>query len=93
MTGLLLLLRRRWLLALAGLLLTMAACLNVVSHGQPSYRASSQMLFLLPPTSTDPKEPPVNPYLNLRDGMGTVANLISGMVTTKDVQLGSKAAG
>jgi hypothetical protein len=93
MAGVLALLRRRWLLALAGLLLTMAACLNVVSHGQPSYRASSQMLFLLPPTSTDPTQPPVNPYLNLQGGMGTMANLISGMVTTKDVQLELAARG
>ncbi|GAB3254481.1 hypothetical protein [Nocardioides dilutus] len=86
MVGVLLLLRRRWRLALAGLLLTIAFCGNVLASAQPYYQATGQMLFLLPPTNPDPTRPPVNPYLNLQDGMGTTANLISGMVTTKDVE-------
>ena len=54
-------------------------------HVQPEYRATGQMMFLLPPEQPDPEDPPVNPYLNLPEGMGATANLIAGMVTTDDV--------
>ena len=83
--GLWRLVRRRWLTALAGLLLAAAICVGVGSHVQPQYRATGQMMFLLPPEQPDPEEPPINPYLNLPEGMGATANLIASMVTTDDV--------
>lgn len=79
------LLRRRWVTALAGLMLAAAICANVGTLAQPEYRATGQMMFLLPPEQPDPEDPPVNPYLNLPEGMGATANLIAGMVTTDDV--------
>ena len=79
------LVRRRWLTALAGLVLAASICVSVSMLVQPEYRATGQMMFLLPPEQPDPEVPPVNPYLNLPEGMGTTANLIAGMVSTDDV--------
>jgi len=79
------LVRRRWLTAAAGLFLAAAMCVWVSAHVQPEYRATGQMMFLLPPEQPDPEDPPVNPYLNLPEGMGATANLIAGMVSTDDV--------
>ncbi len=79
------LVRRRWLTAIAGLLLAAAMCVAVGAYVQPEHRATGQMMFLLPPEQPDPTDPAVNPYLNLPDGMSTTANLIAGLVTTEDV--------
>lgn len=79
------LVRRRWVTALIAAALLGAGCAWLSTQLQPTYRATGQMVFLLPPEQPDPKNPPLNPYLNQPEGMGTTANLIAGMVSTNDV--------
>ena len=85
-------LARRWYVVLAGVAVLAGGAAAVVAYVPTSYQSSGQMLFLLPPGASG-TEKPVNPYLNLQDGLTTAASLVSGAASTKDVEMEMKEQG
>lgn len=78
-------LARRWVTCVAGLVLTAAGVLVVTDQVPPTYRATGEMLLILPPDATG-VETPSNPYLNLGSGLTTTAALIGRMLSTDDMR-------
>jgi capsular polysaccharide biosynthesis protein len=76
---------RRWYVVLVGALLMLGGAAAVFAVVPTTYQSSGQMLLLLPPGASG-TDKPVNPYLNLQSGLTTAASLVSGAVSTKDVQ-------
>ncbi|GAA1935210.1 hypothetical protein [Nocardioides hwasunensis] len=83
---------RRWYVVLAGMVVLAAGAAAVITYVPTTYQSTGQMLFLLPPTASG-TERPVNPYLNLQDGLTTAASLVAGAASTKDVEKEMKAEG
>jgi hypothetical protein len=76
-------LRRRWYLVLTGLVLVAGASIGVFALVPTQYEAKADVLFLLPANSAST---PVNPYLNLQQGLSTTASILGGVVTTPETQ-------
>lgn len=83
---------RRWYIVLAGVLALVGGAAAVIAYVPTTYQSSGQMVLLLPPGASGTEEP-VNPYLNLQDGLTTAASLVAGAASTKDVQKEMEQAG
>ena len=70
-------LKRRWIVVLAGVLLTMGACV-AATRVVPSELSSTSTMLLLPPVNTT--EPGANPYLSLA-GLTGPAEVVSRSVS------------
>ena len=89
-SDLLVVLRRRWRIFLAGFLLAGVASVGIVMYVPTQYQASGDVLFLLPPKTA---AGPINPYLNLQNGLSVAASIVGGVVTTRETQLEVARAG
>ena len=85
-------LQRRWLVLTIGLLLTGAASGAAILVVPSQYQASAQVLLLLPPEASG-ESTPTNPLLNLQGGLTITATLVSGNLSTKDVQRALESTG
>jgi hypothetical protein len=74
---------RRWYVLLVGLLLTGGAAVGVALVVPTNYEASGNVLFLLPPDAGDQ---PVNPYLNVPQGLTMSASIVGGVLSTPEMQ-------
>jgi hypothetical protein len=81
---------RRWYILLVGLFV-MGAATGVVREMPTNYQASGNVLLLLPPASAGGT--PVNPYLNVQQGLVVVSSIIGGVVTTPEAARSVYAAG
>lgn len=72
---------RRWLILLAGLLLTGGAAAWVYLETPVSYQSSGQVLVLLPPNANSP-EVATNPFLYLPNGLNVLARVVAVSPTT-----------
>jgi hypothetical protein len=76
-------LTRRWVVFCLGMVAVAYVGWHVLTTVKSDYQASGEMVLLLPP---DVAVHPTNPYLNLPDGLSTVASLTAADVMSEDTQ-------
>lgn len=90
-------LRRRWYVAIPGLLITILAAGAVLRFYPPSLQATGSVVFVSPPVSTDESSPSgtsrSNPYLNFGSPLGATAEVVSSAVNSDQVAKELKAEG
>jgi hypothetical protein len=79
------LLLRRWLVVLVGGALTLLVAGYVATSAAPSYRASANLLLLLPRDAAD-VERPTSPYLYLPTELSVLARLVADAVPGQEMQ-------
>lgn len=91
-------LARRWLIVLAGLLVTAAGVIAVLRFVPPSYEASTSLLLTVPVTgdqkggsTSDPGQ--VNPYLAFGGALNVNAELLADLLASRDAHTMVRAAG
>lgn len=85
-------LRRRWYILLAGLVIIGGMVGLVIKNVATEYQASGQLLLVLP-LNQEGGEVPTNPFLNLPSGLTTAATLVATTVSSTDVRNELRAAG
>lgn len=83
---------RRWWVVLLGALVTVGVTGAVFSAVATQYQATGQIL-LLPPTARVTAEDPINPYLNLPDGLTLTAALLANHAAGLDTEAQLAAEG
>lgn len=80
--------RRRWLLVLIGVLLTVGLTAGAYLVSKPTYEVTGTVLLLPPPSSADPTT--ANPYLRL-GGLNQAVDLVGVALTDQTTQLEMQA--
>jgi hypothetical protein len=75
---------RRWLLVGVGLALTLGVSYHSATGVGTDYQASGQLVLLLPADAEGVV--PMNPYLNLQEGMSTAGALVASELMTPDAE-------
>lgn len=79
----LMVLLRRWLIVLVGGVLTLATAGYVYSSAEPSYRASANLLLLLPRDAND-SETATSPFLYLPNELNVLASVVAAAAPSRD---------
>lgn len=75
---------RRWYVIVTGLMIMGGTATAVMMYVPTNYVASGSVLFLLPPKDAGDK--PINPYINVPQGLTMSSSIVGGVVSTPEAQ-------